>query len=92
MPLSSTVCAPQLLPFSECSVTAAMDVVGSFPRVPSPDASPTTSGEPIILSSRNCAAVTEVDLTPWFSRMSCSFISSREEEEKTRKRSCGSAR
>jgi hypothetical protein len=34
--------------------------------------------------------VTEVDLNPLFSRMSCSFISSREEEEKTRKRSCGS--
>jgi hypothetical protein len=71
---------PLLLSPSNGSVMTAMDDVPSFPRV---DVLHAISGEPISRSCKNCAAVTEVDASPWFIRTSCSFNSSGERREHT---------
>src|SRR6266487_5054222 len=53
------------------------------------DTSCVISREPMPRSYRNCAAVAELVKNPLFSCTSCSFRSSREVEENTRRRSCG---
>src|SRR6266568_4991883 len=80
------------LSLSHCSLAHTRCASRGFPRVPRATTSPAISREPINFSCRNCAAITEVDKSPWFSRVSCSLNSSREGEEKIRKRSFGIAR
>ena len=81
-----------LLSFHRVPLETVVDAVCWYPWGVGTAIPPDTLGEQSLLSCRKWVTVTEADPSPWFSRTSCSFIASREEEEKIRKRSGGKAR
>ena len=91
MYLSSETSAFALYLFNELLAVMPMAAVSLCVRISCTGTSNFVSDTCIILSRKNCTAVTEFDLKPLFSRASCSFISSRKEEENTRRRSSGRA-
>jgi hypothetical protein len=89
MPCSTGVGTPVLHPLHERLVALPM-VAGARVRCAGTSAVFPVTG--LLCSRKNCIAGTEFDPSPLFSYRSCSFSSSRVEEENTRSRSSGNTR
>jgi len=92
MPLLASAPPPQPRSFTDCWQITATDSLSIDVPPSRANVLDIVAGGQRIRSCSKCAAATEGDASPWFSRTSCSCISSREEEENTRKRSGENAR
>jgi len=78
--------------FTGCGLIQAMGAFSKDVPLSGFDVRCISAGGWILLSQKNCTAVTDVDASPLFSCSSCSSRPCREEEEETRNWSCGSTR